>query len=119
MRFGLNAWLSREASYSRRMRVSRRILALVACAVLLGATAPPRRSYPPAPPGTVVDTYAGTTVTDPYRWLENPNDPAVRAWASAQSDLARRVVLTPHAGLSSYPRLGGVRGAARCHCTAA
>jgi prolyl oligopeptidase PreP (S9A serine peptidase family) len=26
----------------------------------------------------------GVTVNDPYRWLENPQDPVVQAWIKAQ-----------------------------------
>jgi prolyl oligopeptidase len=74
------------------MSFPRTVLALASAAVLLGASAPQRLVYPPTPARPVVDTYAGTAVTDPYRWLENASDPAVRAWASAQSDLARRVI---------------------------
>jgi len=40
----------------------------------------------------VTDTYFGTTVPDPYRWLEDADSPAVRAWAAAESDLARRYI---------------------------
>ena len=72
--------------------MSRTVLASVLSAVLLGASAPPRLTYPPAPPRPVTDTYAGTQVVDPYRWLENANDPETRAWASAQTQLAQRFV---------------------------
>jgi prolyl oligopeptidase len=36
------------------------------------------------------DTYHGSVVDDPYRWLENWSDPAVRAWSDKQSACARR-----------------------------
>jgi len=36
------------------------------------------------------DTYHGTVVADPYRWLEDWTDPAVRSWSKAQSACARR-----------------------------
>lgn len=36
------------------------------------------------------DSYHGTTVQDPYRWLEDWTDPAVQAWSEAQSMCARR-----------------------------
>lgn len=36
------------------------------------------------------DTYHGTVVDDPYRWLEDWSDPAVRSWSQAQSACARR-----------------------------
>jgi prolyl oligopeptidase len=45
-------------------------------------------------PATVVrpvtDIYHGVAVTDPYRWLENADDPAVRAWSQAQDARTRR-----------------------------
>jgi prolyl oligopeptidase len=43
--------------------------------------------YPAAPREAVVDTYHGTTVADPYRWLEDPDAPEVRAWIEAQNAL--------------------------------
>jgi hypothetical protein len=33
------------------------------------------RSYPPAREGDQVDNYHGELVQDPYRWLENSDDP--------------------------------------------
>jgi prolyl oligopeptidase len=38
----------------------------------------------------VVDSHWGTDVTDDYRWLEDWNDPQVRAWSEAQNAWARR-----------------------------
>lgn len=35
------------------------------------------------------DTYHGTVVADPYRWLEDWSDPAARSWSKAQSACAR------------------------------
>src|ERR1035437_1038296 len=92
MRFPFGAWLSRDASYSRRMSISRSVLALLASAVLLGAPPPPRPASPPAPAPPATETYYGTQIVDPYRSLENPTDPATRAWATAESDLARRFI---------------------------
>lgn len=43
----------------------------------------------PAPPATekhdVTDDYHGTTITDPYRWLEDQKSPATRAWIGEQN----------------------------------
>src|SRR5256884_5642991 len=43
--------------------------------------------YPPAPKGDIVDDYHGTKVADPYRWLEDPDAPATRAWIEAENRL--------------------------------
>src|ERR1700736_4168789 len=90
MRFALRAWLSRDASYSPRMSISRTVLALLTSAILLGASAPPRLAYPPAPVHPATDSYFGTRIVDPYRSLENPSAPQTRAWATAESELAQR-----------------------------
>lgn len=67
-------------------------LALVSSAVLLGASAPQRLVYPPAPPRPVTDSYFGRQVTDPYRWLEDASAPETRAWAAAELNLATRFI---------------------------
>jgi prolyl oligopeptidase len=38
----------------------------------------------------VTDTYHGIKVTDDYRWLENFDDPAVKAWAAAENKYSRQ-----------------------------
>jgi prolyl oligopeptidase len=45
--------------------------------------------YPPAERGSVVDDYFGTRVPDPYRWLEQLDSPATRAWVQAQNRLSQ------------------------------
>lgn len=48
--------------------------------------------YPPAPRGAQQDNYHGTTIADPYRWLEDPDTSASRAWIEAQNKLTRSVL---------------------------
>jgi prolyl oligopeptidase len=61
--------------------------ALWVCAPLLAS--PGRIGYPPAPRGSVVDDYHGTRVADPYRWLEDLDSEATRAWLSAEAQLTQ------------------------------
>jgi prolyl oligopeptidase len=44
-----------------------------------------RLAYPETKKVDVVDTYFGTTVADPYRWLEDDNAPEVAAWVEAEN----------------------------------
>ncbi|HUJ02767.1 MAG TPA: prolyl oligopeptidase family serine peptidase [Rhizomicrobium sp.] len=39
--------------------------------------------------GNTVDTIWGVKVADPYRWLENSDDPKVQAWSDAQNKRTR------------------------------
>ena len=48
-------------------------------------TAP--KPYPTAPRGDVVDVLHGEQVRDPYRWLEDPDDPQTVQWTSEQAEL--------------------------------
>jgi prolyl oligopeptidase len=68
------------------MRISTAVIVAAAAAVLLAAGV--RLAYPPTPTDSVVDAYWGHRVADPYRWLENPTDLKVKAWAAAQTQLA-------------------------------
>jgi prolyl oligopeptidase len=47
---------------------------------------------PQTPKRPVSDTYHGESVVDPYRWLEDWNDPQVKAWSEAQNAYARSVL---------------------------
>ncbi|HEX2839419.1 MAG TPA: prolyl oligopeptidase family serine peptidase [Phycisphaerales bacterium] len=53
----------------------------------------------------VADTYHGVKVTDPYRWLENWDDPAVKAWSDAQNTYTRSV-------LDALPNVEAIRARA-------
>lgn len=43
--------------------------------------------YPPSPRGQHVDNYHGEIVSDPYRWLEDPQSADTQAWIQAQNAL--------------------------------
>jgi len=64
--------------------------AMFLASLALATTALARdESAPPTRVDVVVDTYHGTRVEDPYRWLENAADPAVREWTARQSQRTR------------------------------
>lgn len=44
--------------------------------------------YPPARRTTVVDTFHGVDVHDPYRWMEDLRTPELAAWIEAQNQLS-------------------------------
>ena len=58
------------------------ILALMALPTLLNAQ---QIKYPSTPKDGTVDTYFGTQVADPYRWLENDTSEATAAWVKAEN----------------------------------
>lgn len=63
-------------------------LPLITCALSLTATGALAASVPPPPAfpaGSTMDTLHGTQVPDPYRALENWDDPKVQAWSDAQN----------------------------------
>jgi prolyl oligopeptidase len=71
--------------------------------------------YPPARRSNVVDDHFGERVPDPYRWLEDPDDPETKAWIGAENALTESVLATAAARaeirariteLSDYPKQG-------------
>ncbi|MGW8316865.1 MAG: hypothetical protein ACWGNV_14800, partial [Bacteroidales bacterium] len=46
----------------------------------------------PAPIRPVQNTYWGTTLTDPYQYMENLEDTVVRSWMIANADYARAIL---------------------------
>ncbi len=73
----------------------RGILFTAAVLAILSACAPGRVAPPQIVPMAAArvedarDSYHGVTVIDPYRWLEDGDDPAVKAWSRAQNVYAR------------------------------
>lgn len=56
----------------------------------------PESATPPAPPAApvkpVIDDYRGIKVSDPYRYMENLDDPAVQSWFKGQDTYTRAVL---------------------------
>ncbi|HSJ85766.1 MAG TPA: prolyl oligopeptidase family serine peptidase [Anaerolineales bacterium] len=49
-------------------------------------------NYPETPSKPVTDEYHGIQVKDPFRWLEDTKDPAVKEWTEAQNKLLRETL---------------------------
>lgn len=80
-------------SLAQQLLYTSAIAALMGCGTH-GAIQSPALAFPHAAKQTVVDTYFGTEVADPYRWLEDSNSQATQRWmkdaaAHAEATLAR------------------------------
>jgi prolyl oligopeptidase len=75
------------------------------------ATAP--LSYPSAAKGAQVDDYHGTSVADPYRWLEDVDAPATKTWVEAQNRLTDSFLATIPERPAIKARLGQLWNYAR------
>lgn len=66
-----------------------RIICLLSLLITISyaCTKSPRINYPETRKDNVVDTYFGTGVEDPYRWLEDDNSDATSHWVKAQNEV--------------------------------
>jgi prolyl oligopeptidase len=84
-----------------------------AVSLVMSAESATAATYPKARKADVVDTYHGVKVADPYRWLENADDPETVAWVDAENALTRSMLDRPQRAalrqrlqlLFDYPRL--------------
>jgi len=66
--------------------MKRVIISFLALSFMMSCSEKPIQ-YPPTKKGEVKDTYFGTVVEDPYRWLEDDNSPETDDWVKAQNQL--------------------------------
>lgn len=71
------------------MRLALILLLIAGCSSGAGGGAPPP---PKADPKVFTETIHGETVTDPWRHLEDGENPEVRAWADAQNERTRAAI---------------------------
>jgi prolyl oligopeptidase len=86
------AWL--RHSFHTEMRVFPLLSAAALCAVTMSSAlavsqlaAQSTLHYPVARKGDQVDKYFGTSVADPYRWLEDTDSPETKQWVEAENAL--------------------------------
>jgi prolyl oligopeptidase len=75
----------RDFPLARALALAAISLATVIYTPRLSAQAP--LHYPIARKGDQVDSYFGTAVADPYRWLEDTDSPETRQWIAAENAL--------------------------------
>lgn len=76
------------ATYKQTNTMNKKLLILPVAGMAMaanGQTAQPQLTYPETAKTDVVDTYFGTSVPDPYRWLENDTSAETAAWVAAQN----------------------------------
>jgi len=101
-----------------RPELSRRHLLASGAAVGLFASAAdvrPQITVPPAPvarKAVVRDVYFGETIEDPYRWMENDQDPNWLPYLKAQNDRTRKVLDALPGRDALLARIGELTGAA-------
>ena len=75
-------------------------------------------TYPETRKVDTIDTYFGTKVADPYRWLENDNSKETKAWVKAQNKVTfeylnqipdKDTIVKRLTSLYNYPRVSAPR----------
>jgi len=89
---------------------------LIVCAFFASSVAAQTKfDYPKTRRSDQVDNYFGTTVADPYRWLEDNESPDVAAWVEAENKVTfdylgripyRKAVMARLMQLFNYPKIG-------------
>jgi len=93
----------------------------IACVLVCGSALMAQTAsfkYPPPRQGDTVDNYFGTTIADPYRWMEDLNSPELKRWIDAENAVTfkyldalpvRDALKTRITELYNYPRVTAPR----------
>ena len=68
------------------------IAATLLCAMSVAIPATAAQTYPLAPKHPILNTYHGKTVSDDYQWLEDADQPEVKAWVAEENKLSREAL---------------------------
>jgi prolyl oligopeptidase len=74
----------------------------VLAVLVLGIATAQTMKYPAARKSDVVDTYHGTKVADPYRWLEDTDSAETAKWVADENRVTQEY-------LATVPRLGAIK----------
>ncbi|PYR25590.1 MAG: hypothetical protein DMF98_11695 [Acidobacteria bacterium] len=69
----------------RHFRWRVRVAGVIAAFSSIVAAQTPSLQYPRPRQGDTVDNYFGTTVADPYRWMEDLNSAELKQWIDAEN----------------------------------
>ena len=106
------------ATYKQTNTMNKKLLILPVAGMVMaanGQTAQPQLTYPETAKTDVVDTYFGTSVPDPYRWLENDTSAQTAAWVAAQNKVTgeylskipfRAALLRRLTAVADYEKIG-------------
>ena len=75
---------------NRWMKTNRLLFVIGAIGALASRDLSAAESAPATPKKPVATNYQGVTVEDPYQWLEEDNDPQVKAWSNDQNQRTRQ-----------------------------
>jgi prolyl oligopeptidase len=81
----LEVWMNTRAT----------VMVLVGSVAISATVLAEKPKYPPAKQGAIVQDYGAVKVRDPYRWLENADDPDTVRWVEAENALTRSYVDGP------------------------
>ena len=105
-------------TYKQTNTMNKKLLILPVAGMVMaanGQTAQPQLTYPETAKTDVVDTYFGTSVPDPYRWLENDTSAQTAAWVAAQNKVTgeylskipfRSALLRRLTAVADYEKIG-------------
>ncbi|RDS81563.1 S9 family peptidase [Dyella monticola] len=82
-----------------------RCVPAIALTVTMAAYASAASTPPATPTHPAASQLHGVTVEDPYRWLENPENPAVRAWIATQNQHTEAVLAAMPQGKAMTERV--------------
>ena len=82
------------------------VIAAVLFSPLLSPLLLAQTPYPPTPARPVTDVYHGTTVVDPYRWMEDMKSDDFQRWIRTQADYAAGVLAELPGRAALRQRLG-------------
>jgi prolyl oligopeptidase len=72
---------------ARGLSLKQILLLMIVPVLALAARTFSKLNYPPAPKTNQVDDYHGTKIADPYRTLENADDPRTRKWVDEENQV--------------------------------